>query len=63
MDAIWAGFVDAKALIGLLAVATVGVVMAGIGVKIGLKWLVNAMGGGGGGGRDGMDAYNNRGGL
>lgn len=36
------GFADALTLIGLLAVATVSVVMAGIGIRVGIKWLRSA---------------------
>lgn len=37
--AISGAFTDGATLIGLLAVAAVGVVMAGIGIRVGIKWL------------------------
>lgn len=40
--AVSSGFTDAVTLIGLLAAATVGVVLAGIGVRVGIKWLRGA---------------------
>jgi len=36
------GFANALVVIGLLAVATVGVVMAGLGIRVGIKWLRQA---------------------
>ncbi len=36
------GFADALTVIGLLAVALVGVVMAGLGIRVGVKWLRQA---------------------
>jgi len=37
--AISGAFSDGATLIGLLAAAAVGVVMAGIGIRVGIKWL------------------------
>ena len=40
--AITGGFTDALTIIGLLAAATVGVVLAGLGIRVGIKWLRQA---------------------
>jgi len=40
--AITGGFTDALTIIGLLAAATVGVVLAGLGIRVGIKWLRRA---------------------
>ncbi|WP_159449177.1 hypothetical protein [Demequina sp. NBRC 110055] len=41
--AISGAFTDGAALIGLLAVAAVAVVVAGIGIRVGIKWLRQTM--------------------